>query len=70
MKEKFVNKNIRNYFIDTSYKIIPNKFKQYKMITITGVDSETSISYLIALIIIKFEDTKSFEMIFKYLNTF
>ena len=38
MEEKFVHKNIRNYFIDTTYKIIPNKYKQYKMISITGVD--------------------------------
>ena len=77
---KFLQKNWkRNLLIKISeiilstlptYKIISNKYKQYKMISITGVDSETNISYLTALIIIKFEDTKSFEMIFKFLNTF
>ena len=70
MNEKFLNKNTRNYFIDTTYKIIPNKYKQYKMINITGVDSETNIIYLTALIIIKFEDIKFFEMVFKYLKLF
>ena len=35
MHEKLSGKDIDNYFIDTTYKIIPKHYKRYKMMTIS-----------------------------------
>ena len=39
MRENLKNKQIKNYFIDETYKIIPKKFKNYKLLTISGVNT-------------------------------
>ena len=59
---------ISDYFIDTTYKIIPKGNKAYKLITISGVENESIKSNLNALVFIKYEDTCSYKMVFKYLN--
>jgi hypothetical protein len=46
MKYKLSDKNINNYFIDMTYKIIPKIFKKYKLMTISGVDNNTNNSYI------------------------
>ena len=40
------NKNIENYFIDVTYKIVPKCFRKYKLLTITGVNNENNNTYL------------------------
>lgn len=65
MKAKLSDENINNYFIDVTYKIIPKSFRRYKMMTITGIDKITTITYICALILLKYEDKISF---YKYLN--
>jgi hypothetical protein len=65
MKYKLSDKNINNYFIDMTYKIIPKIFKKYKLMTISGVDNNTNNSYINALILLKYEDNISF---YKNLN--
>ena len=68
MNNKLKDKNIENYFIDITYKIIPKHFKGYKLMTITGVDKITKNTYICCFILLKYEDEESFIKIFKYLR--
>ena len=55
-------------FIDIAYKVISKKHKGRKLLTISGYDNDTKHTYICALIILRYEDTFSFEQIFKYLK--
>jgi hypothetical protein len=69
IEEKLKSNNIDNYFIDITYKVVPKYNKnKYKLLTITGIDNNSKSSYLCALILIKYEDSNSFNKIFSYLN--
>lgn len=57
---------LKNFFIDATYKIIPKKQKKYKLLTISGVDNITINTFILALILIQYEDVNSFENIFRY----
>ena len=70
MRENLKNKNIYNYFIDTTYKIIPKIRINYILMTVSCYNSETNISNLACLILYLFEDSKSFYYIFKYLYNY
>ncbi len=67
--EKIKNNNAENYFIGVTYKIVPGKKEWYKLISITGVKNKSNSSFILALVLIKFEDTNSFYYSFKYINT-
>ena len=45
MRENLKNKEIKNFFIDFTYKIIRKKFKHYKLITISGVNNVNKNTY-------------------------
>ena len=68
MEKKLNDENIKNYFIDITYRIVPNTLNKYKLLTITGYDNTKYISYICCLALIKYEDTISFTKIFRYLN--
>ena len=69
MEKKLKSNNIDNYFIDVTYKVLPKYNKnKYKLLTIIGIDNNSKSSYLCALILIKYEDSNSFNKIFSYLN--
>lgn len=69
MEHKLKDKNINNFFIDVTYKIIPkNNENHYKLLTITGTDNTSNNSYICALILLTYEDSISFEKIFKYMH--
>ena len=68
MRKQILNKHIDNFFIDVTYKIVPKLIEKYKLLIITGVDNETNNTYIIALILLKYEDTISFIKIFKYMK--
>ncbi len=70
MFENLNNNNITQYFLDVTYQIIPYKFKPYKLFTIKGFDNNNKFTKLCCLILIKYEDTKSFYFTIKYLNDF
>ena len=70
MYENFNNKEIKQFFIDITYKIIPNKYKPYKLLTIKGFNTKEFQILLCGLICIKYEDTKSLYYAFKYLKDF
>lgn len=46
-RENLKNKKIKNYFIDVTYKIFPKKFKNYKLLTISGVNTLNKNTYTI-----------------------
>ena len=68
MESKLSDSNIQNYFIDVIYKIIPKKHKENKLLTISGFDNISNMTYICALVILKYEDEFTFKEIFKYLN--
>ena len=67
-EKTFNNKNIENFFIDVTYKVIPKKSQNYKLLTISCYDNNTKSTYISALILIRYEDSISFQKTFKYLN--
>ena len=69
MENKIKKGNIKNYFINATYKIVPRKKWEYKLLTIAGDENESNSSFILALVLIKFEDSNSFYYSFKYLNT-
>lgn len=72
-KEMFENLNnmyITQYFLDFTYKIIPHKYKPYRLMTLKGFDTNTKNTKLCCLIAIKYEDEKSIYYAIKYLTEF
>ena len=64
MDIKLKDINIDNYFVDVTYRIIPEHHLGYKLFTITGIDNNYRNSYICALILIKYEDENSFKFVF------
>ena len=60
MYDNLSDKIIKKFFIGVFYKIMPNKFKPYKLFTIKGFNINNNKSVLCALILIKKEDEKTF----------
>ena len=70
MFENLNNINITQYFLDFTYKIIPHKYKPYRLMTLKGFDTNTKNTKLCCLIAIKYEDEKSIYYTIKYLTEF
>lgn len=56
------------YFIDEAFKIVPKKYKPYKILTVATIDYKNNKSILIGFVCNKYMDTISYLNIFKYLN--
>ena len=59
-----------NYFLDITYQTIPKKYKKYKLMTITCVDSKNNATNLCCLIAITYEDYLSIYYTLKYISQF
>ena len=70
MRALLNDKDVTNYFIDITYKIIPYNQKPYKLLTISGVNTNTNTTNLCCLIGLVYEDHISLYYTFKYLNQF
>ena len=70
MFENLNNMYITQYFLDFTYKIIPHKYKSYRLMTLKGFDTNTKNTKLCCLIAIKYEDEKSIYYTIKYLTEF
>ena len=70
MRSLLQNKNIYNYFMDITYKIIPKKQHPYKLMTITLVNDKENTTNVCCLIGIIYEDSESIYNALKYLKTF
>ena len=62
------NNNIKQYFIDCTYNIIPNSYKPYKLLIIKVFNVELKQSVLCSLICLKYEDENSIIFTMKYLH--
>ena len=62
------NNNIKQFFIDFTYNIIPIAYKPYKLLTIKGFNVEIKQSVLCSLICLKYEDENSIIFAMKYLH--
>jgi hypothetical protein len=70
MENNLKSENIKNFFIDVTYKIILKNLHNYKLLTISGIDNNNNSTYLCALILLKYEDNITFIKIFKYLKEY
>ena len=61
-----VDKTINEFFIDTTYKIIPNKYRPYKMLTISFL--LVNATKIFCFVLYKFQDFISYNRIIKYLK--
>ena len=59
MRSLLQNKNIQNYFMDITYKIIPKKQQPYKLMTITSVNEIENTTNVCCLIGIIYEESES-----------
>lgn len=66
MEEDLNNKDIENYFIDITYRIIPKNKKNYKLLTISGLNKHNNNTNILAFIFLKYEDYNSLKKIFSY----
>ena len=70
-KESLENLNTdknKEFFLDTTFRIIPAKFKGYKMMTICSFDIRDNIAKLCGFICYKFQDIISYERIISFLK--
>ena len=70
MREILKDNNISNYFIDTTYKVLPKNRRAYKLLTISAFNKSLNITNIACLIFYIHEDQKSLYYIFKYLHEF
>lgn len=66
MEQDLKNKDIGNYFIDITYRIIPKNKKNYKMLTISGLNKNNNNTTILVFIFLKYEDYNSLKKIFIY----
>ena len=61
-------KNYTQFELDTTFKIIPKSFKNYKLMTIYSIENKTNIPKLAALVCIRYVDSLSLKLLFGYLR--
>lgn len=62
------DENIREFFIDITFKAIPKKFWPYKLMTITCFDNKSKSTKICCFACIKYLDTTSYIKTFKFIN--
>ena len=64
-----LNKEINDeYFIDSTFKIMPKKYTNYKLMTITCINKKTNSTKICYFIAFKYQDVESYIRIFEYLK--
>ena len=66
--ELLKNKEYKEFFIDVTFKIIPRKYRPYKLMTMATLDYKKNKTYLICFVLLKFLDQISYCKIFQYLH--
>lgn len=59
-------KNLKEFFMDITFQIIPKKFHPYKLLILASIDKNRPI--LLIFILIKYLDSIAYDRIFNYLN--
>ena len=60
--------NIKEYFIDITFKSIPKKFWPYKLLTISYFDNKCICTKICCFACIKYLDKQSYIKTFKFIN--
>ena len=59
---------LEEFFFDITFKIIPDVYKPYKVMTLSAINYKDRIPLLVCLIFFSYMDSISYYNIFKYLN--
>ena len=54
--------------MDYTFKIVPKKFRPYKLMVISGIPLESNKPELLAFILIKYTDHIAYDKLFNYLK--
>lgn len=54
------NNDYNEYYIDSTFKIIPRKFNNYKLLTIATNDISNNLTLLIGFVCFKYQDSTSY----------
>ena len=57
----------KEFFVDTTFKIIPSRFRHYKLFVICGISIEDKIPKIFSMVLTKYTDNISYSKIFDYL---
>ena len=55
----------KEVFLDITFKVIPKKFRPYKLMVISGINIKDNKTKLLCLILLKFLDSQAYEKIFR-----
>ena len=58
---------ITEFFIDTTFKVVPVKFRPYKLLVIAGLPMNKNKPILVCLVLMKYNDSKSYDKLITYL---
>ena len=61
------SKKAKEFFVDTAFKIIPSRFRPYKLFVICGISIEDKIPKIFSMVLTKYTDNISYSNIFDYL---
>ena len=63
------NKKVNEFFVDTTFKIIPSKYRPYKLFVICGICVDDKIPKIFSMVLTKYTDNILYSKIFDYLYT-
>ena len=66
--KKLSNTYTKEFFLDYTFKIVPKKFRPYKLMVISGIPLESNKPELLAFILIKYTDHIAYDKLFNYLK--
>ncbi len=61
------NKKTNEFFVDTTFIIIPSWYRPYKLFVICGISIEDKIPKIISMVLTKYTDNILYSKIFDYL---
>ena len=61
------NKKVNEFFVDTTFKIIPSKYRPYKLFVICGISINDNNPKIFSMVLTKYTDNISYSKIFDYL---
>ena len=61
-------KNTKEIFMDTTFKVVPKKLRPYKLLVLVSLPKALAFPIILCFILIKFLETIAYEKLFNYLN--
>ena len=63
------NKKANEFFVGTTFKITPSRYRQYKLFVIYGICIDDKIPKIFSMVLTKYTDNISYSKIFDFLYT-